>query len=984
MERHQLRRSSSSPISPLHSHNLSREGNGLVGKLSNFPNLASDSSSQSDDDLFTCELGWRSPKQAVGTPIKKLLEEEMSRKSESKRRSPSVIARLMGLDGLPPQQSSHKQQKKSLENYTQRTVLTEKAQRNNSSYGRRSSRKSSKDEQEFKDVFEVLDPSKMDSCSYSSRGTAYSKLTAAEMAFIQQKFMDAKRLSTDEKLQNSREFQDAIDDLDSNKDLLLKYLQQPDSLFTKHLHDLQGVPPQSHCGQTRISVMKPSHPPHCGSSGLGSNIERQTALRNRRKSHVDPASHSHGKHEAQNPVKLSNIHLDQKDESTILPTRIVVLKPNHGRMQHSTKNTSSPQSSRASPLDCRKQTEPPSIKNREVVSYGKKKFPDDAGPSRYKSRESREIAKEITRQMRENFGNGSMIFSTPAFRGYVGDESSSNMSENESANESEETTVTSRNSADWSNRYRPSSSCSAESSVSREAKMRLSERWKMTHKSVDMGIVSRSSTLGEMLAIPDLETRLGNSDAMICKKVFSDKVDCNHGAVRRDEPLGISSREGWKDAGTGNLSRSRSVPATSTVISSPRLGMRHENVCHDRYIIPKQLIQQERNRTIKGNFSKGECSPSRNYRSTTKNSHMSSCSYRDHSETFPEVNFGLDQVQSEIAEDDSLEQICTVSGTPASIVMGTNLVVENVVDVEIENKAMPSKPIDQESSTYMLVKGDSSPSYLEVLSSQKPSNRPSEKGSVPVQHPVAKVESPAGSKEADQPSPVSVLETPFPDDLSSGSECFESLSADLNGLRMQLQLLRLESEAYEEGPMLISSDEEDIEEGSVGFTEERQITAENREFSYIAHVCLDSGINDADPDTFLRTLHSPECPVNPLIFEELEKKYCNHASWPRSERRLLFDRLNIALQVIYQQYANSLPWISSATMSSPKWIKYGLKDRLRKLIGSQVTKANEVAAADKILEGESQWLDLREDVDVIGREIERLLTEELVRELVAV
>ena len=47
--------------------------------------------------------------------------------------------------------------------------------------------------------------------------------------------------------------------------------------------------------------------------------------------------------------------------------------------------------------------------------------------------------------------------------------------------------------------------------------------------------------------------------------------------------------------------------------------------------------------------------------------------------------------------------------------------------------------------------------------------------------PVAEVETPASLKEADQPSPVSVLETPFPDDLSSGSECFESLSADLNG-----------------------------------------------------------------------------------------------------------------------------------------------------------------------------------------------------------
>ncbi|CAK7341805.1 unnamed protein product [Dovyalis caffra] len=904
----------------------------------------------------------------------------MSRESESKRRSPSVIARLMGLDGLPQQQSSHKQQKKSLENYTQRTVLAEKAQRNNASYGRRSSRKSSKDEQEFKDVFEVLDSSKMDSSSYSSRGTARSKLTAAEMAFIEQKFMDAKRLSTDEKLHNSKEFHDAIEDLDSNKDLLLKYLQQPDSLFTKHLNDLQGVSPQSHCGRSRISAMKPSHPPHCGSSGLVCNIERETPLKNRRKPHADPASHSYSKHEPQNPVKLSKIQLDQKDESTILPTRIVVLKPNLGKIQNSTRKTSSPQSSHVSPSYCRKHTETPGTKNREVVSCRAKKFPDDAGPSRYKSRESREIAKEITRQMRENLGNGSMNFSTSGFRGYAGDESSSNMSENESANESEET---SRNSIDWSNRYRPSSSCSNESSVSREARKRLSERWKMTHKSVDMGIVSRSSTLGEMLAIPDSEKRPGNSDPMICKKVFSDKVDRNHGAVRWDEPLGISSREGWKDVDSRNLSRSRSVPASSTVISSPRLGMHHENVCDDRYIIPKPVIQQERNRTIEGNFNKRECSPSRNSRSRAKKSHMSSCSYRDHSDTSLEINFSLDQEQSEIAEDDSLKQICTVSETPASIVADTSSVVESVVDVAIENKAMPSKPIDREPSTYILVKGNSSASDLEVSSSQQPLNGPSEKGSIPLQGPVAEVESPASSKEADQPSPVSVLETPFPDDLSSGSECFEGLSADLNGLRMQLQLLRLESEAYEEGTMLISSDE-DVEEGSIVLTEERKIAEESREFSYIGDVLMDSGINDADPDTLLSALHSPECPVNPSIFEELEKKYCNHASWPRSERKLLFDRLNLALLMIYQQCANSHPWVRSATMTGPKWIKNGLKDSLGKLVASEDNRANEDIAGEKILEREPQWLDLREDVDVIGREIERILTEELVRELVAV
>jgi len=183
--------------------------------------------------------------------------------------------------------------------------------------------------------------------------------------------------------------------------------------------------------------------------------------------------------------------------------------------------------------------------------------------------------------------------------------------------------------------------------------------------------------------------------------------------------------------------------------------------------------------------------------------------------------------------------------------------------------------------------------------------------------------------------------------------------------------------------MLISSDE-DVEGGSVGFTEAAQVAEESCEFSYIADVLVDSGINDGDPDTFLRTLHSPEWPVKPLIFEEVEKKYCNHASWPRSERRLLFDRLNFALLVIYQQYANSHPWVRSATVIGPKWIKNGLKDSLCKLVASHDKRANEDIAAEKILERESQWLDLREDVDIIGREIERLLTEELVRELVAV
>ena len=51
----------------------------------------------------------------------------------------------------------------------------------------------------------------------------------------------------------------------------------------------------------------------------------------------------------------------------------------------------------------------------------------------------------------------------------------------------------------------------------------------------------------------------------------------------------------------------------------------------------------------------------------------------------------------------------------------------------------------------------------------------------PLLGPVPEPESPSSSKEAGQPSPVSVLEVIFPEDLSPGSECFERVSADLQG-----------------------------------------------------------------------------------------------------------------------------------------------------------------------------------------------------------
>ncbi|GMQ02830.1 hypothetical protein CsSME_00048882 [Camellia sinensis var. sinensis] len=161
----------------------------------------------------------------------------MSKETESKRRPPSVIARLMGLDGLPPQYPLHRQHKGLSETYQQWTASVS-SQRDEKPYEHRSNRKDSMAQQECKDEYEVLETSKAKRNSYPTKRNINLKLSEAEMTFIQQKFMAVKRLSTNDKLHNSKEFCDMLDMLEANKDLLIKFLQQPDSLFTKHLVDL--------------------------------------------------------------------------------------------------------------------------------------------------------------------------------------------------------------------------------------------------------------------------------------------------------------------------------------------------------------------------------------------------------------------------------------------------------------------------------------------------------------------------------------------------------------------------------------------------------------------------------------------------------------------------------------------------------------------------------------------------------------------------
>lgn len=952
-------------------------GNRYVQNQRQFPKLASDSSScdsdTTEEDSLMIDVGWRSSRQSTTIPMKKLLAEEMSKEKEPRRRSPSVIARLMGLDGLPTQQPGHKEHKSSHGNGQ------DKAQKSCTFYNRRSSKKNSKDEQEFKDVFEVLDSKKAESTSYSSQGTGYSKRTDAEMDFIRQKFMDVKRISTDEKLQCSKEFDNALEVLDSNKDLLLKFLQQPDSLFTKHLRDLKNSPSESHSG--RISPLKSSDTLISESSSLGRRTDRKSRWKNHSKSPQNreayTSSHSCA---VWNPPESSKVRVEEENELASQPTKIVVLKPNFEKSQNTARISSSPSSSHHLPSDCRKHREIMGSRNREDEVWGKRMVPGDSESLRPDSRISREIAKEITKKMRNTSRHRSVTILTSKFRGYAGDESSGDLSGSESA-DSDVTTVTSRDNFGMNNRRRSSSFDSFESPVSREARKRISERWKMSHRSQEACVVRRGSTLGEMLAIPQREVRPANFSGRV-EKECSPRYGFDYGTSLCGEPLGISSKDGWKDGlkngRPSNFTRSRSLLASAD-FRSPRTNLTRHIPSSSRIVMPKVSRRRGRNKALKGNFSSSEDSLSRDSMASMKRSQFLSMDNNEKNDSPLYVDLSDFLVMSGLEEDGQSVGNPVVSEASASTITTAGS-VDNEKDLNNHNAVVSSEPCHMELSATSSLNGDYSAGDLDTLASEE--MQVAQQEEAPLYCPEPQLESRTNTKEADQPSPVSVFEAPFTDDISSSSECFESLSADLHGLRMQLRLLKMESESYAEGSMLVSSDD-DADLASTGFTDDkRTLKADSKlESSYISDVLLDSGVNITDPDTFISTWYSPDCPVNPSVFEELEKKYYM-TSWSRAERKLMFDRINSKLLEIYHRSANQHPWARPAGRTQPKWNERGLEDYLCKLLACHDKKGRK-DMADKVFGSESQWLDLGDDIDLIGREIEGLLMEELIAEVVA-
>ncbi|KAK8521762.1 hypothetical protein V6N12_066347 [Hibiscus sabdariffa] len=804
-----------------------------------------DQNHQIEDKVILSELRRAfSNKKGNGTSMKMLIAQEMSKEVASKHNSPNLVAKLMGLDALPRQHHSlsaqrchskcSSQQSSShsdipVEGFADKEVLCEinPCQELN----------------KYKDVNEIWHHSPRAAYSRDSspqKGSYKDDMNERKMALVRQKFIEAKHLVTDEKLRQTKEFQEALEVLSSNRELFLKFLEEPNSKFSQHLFDFQSLsqPPE----KMRITVLRPKMIENEKFVGIGSG-DKQTKK---------PARMGHGTGwDRKNGSCYPPFPSREVDEYPSQPTRIVVLKPSPGKSQDiKTMASPSPSSPR--------------------ILHGDDFYEDleDDG-----TQEPREVAKEITRQLRENlFGHrrDETLLSSVFSNGYIdGVDSSLNRSENEYAvenlSDSEVTSPTSRHSWDYINRfsvpYSSSSfsqaSCSPESLVCREAKKRLSERWAMmasNGNSQEQRHVRRSSsTLGEMLALSDT------------KKLVRSKEE---GSTKEQEPRGSTSciagnlnEEKISDS-PKNLLRSKSAPVSSTAYGA-RLNIELSDPESSKEQVSKELTKAK---SMKSSL-KGK---------------VSSLFFSKNKKTNKEKCIG-----SQTAD----ELPSTTPGTPGSPM---------------------SHPQKIDNDAYQCINGSCNQVCLSPVLGGSVRKTPSpyltgmglKQGRTGAEGGLSLVKPPMLvhiSENQDQPSPISVLEPLFDEDENTNPEFPCSIKPVHQGVEVPVKSNLIDkSPPIESIARTLSWHESRSETATINSSKPSKVSSgakeEEQDWVFSVRSLLSAaGLNGKVCfESFIARWHSPESPLDP----SLREKYANSNDKEhqrRSNMKLIFDCVNAAI-----------------------------------------------------------------------------------------
>ncbi|KAJ6821532.1 uncharacterized protein M6B38_256790 [Iris pallida] len=879
-----------------------------------------------------------SSKKVGGTPMKMLIAEEMSMETAPKRKTSNVVARLMGLDEALPSPPRAKG-RASLDRpscVTLAAVLHDGRKQEDGSFYMpmpRGIRSSANGEDGYRDVYEGWKQpprARRIKDQYLHDGRYGENQLERRMALVRQKFMEAKQLATNEKLLQSKQFEDALEVLNTNRDLFLKFLEEPNSLFSRHLKELHSSPPPP--PTKRITVLKPSRTP----------MTKGRSIQEKKQQHQTCTN--------------DGLELDKPQWSSSMtqPTRIVVLKPTIARHhEYHTKPMVAPYTSSAELM--------------EKAGL----YPD---PENCESKRSRELAKEISHQMRENLGShrrDESLLSSVLSNGYVGDESSFNRSENEYLEEgarfsdSEIVTPSSRHSWDYANRYESPyslvsfsrASSSPEPSVIREAKKRLSERCALVASNgfgrEQMEVRSSSSTLGEMLALNEIK----EEEVEVGSFAVSSNTSRGGGEVSR---VSTDSLPTWKDGDGGetstwSLSRSKSVPVSSSAYEN--IGSNTETSDSQ---VKKPIVPKEAAKSGKSSF-KGKVS--RLFFSRNKKSGKEKIVHAP-------LVVSDDRIPSDSTESEDALKTSHNSHPADSHVTKSE---EESVEASTLLKDGPELCTISFGAALFVTK----PSTPEFLSNHDSS--PSTSGKI--------------SQNREQPSPTSVLDAPFEDDSSTSNSCetsgtghppapIEEVARSLSWNDTQLELSTPSS-------------------SQLSYTTPKVDEEENQWHSFVQSLLSAAALDNEKLSTVFTKFYSVDSPLDPNLLDKFldRKEEESKSRERRSNLRLLFDCVNSALLDIDQTaYLGAYPWPGACNVVRKKaldgvpvgrevWML--VRDRFcgeEKLEADDNTDNSGIVVDTEVRRDicGRGWAELMSlEVDGIGRDISGDLFEDLVGEALA-
>ncbi|KAL5230765.1 hypothetical protein ABZP36_029541 [Zizania latifolia] len=808
--------------------------------------------------LFFCAPQALASKTNV-VPTKAPSTKERTEQVEFTHCTPGIVARLMGLDTVPRPNKVLERCQSDIHCNVLRH-LSVGTQMHDASSEDQPCSSSADDLPELKDVFEVTEMEKEESCPGSDK---------ADLEFVRQKFLDAKRLSTDEAHRNSKEFGEALEILYSKKDVFLEILQENSgalSGFPGHIfgHSASQCPPlKSETAVTKLFEQDN----HCSME-----VKRDRLFNVPKESH-DPIPSIHLNESCVEPLKPFLASKGRKSKGSGRRSQIVVLKPNLQRESFT-----------------------PVLSSKETLHFGQQSIHNCSKPRRHSM-----YSQQVMHSMPFDYDQSvEPKGDAPEQKGAkqaskIGSrrKPSEKMCQLEIGSERAKATPSSFE----DNLSIFPSNLSVGSSVCRKARKHLSERWQMACQSdAEISMPTDTITLGEMLELSYIDA----TKVTICEN--STATNYNHDSEQKApaSPAGISSKDGWKtgiyckDEPRGvtsrSFSRSKSVPASATngaklpgrkqsaptcnlpilkdILNAPtdecgsehvrnRSPFRKSKQKNGRLIFPagkENMLPEKEIHVTSERARHSICTSDLSRASNTHNEHSGGViSNRDH-QTYGSTVLDKDEQNSK-GKMGWIEQKLT----PPSLEAKEDVSIHNQDDIALKDLEGRSQSLEIDITEVDPQATQSS--HIVSLENRRCSNT------------TASLEQICGHGTA-------------------YSGIFEGISDGIQQLRLQLKMLKMDDQddtCADNLYMLSSEDCSDMDILTYQVMEEQLPEfkdEDDRDFTYT---------NDMLGATFDLLIYPEDWQVSSNVFAWLEDKYGKLPLWSKSDRRLLFDLINSIL-----------------------------------------------------------------------------------------